>query len=59
MRSGPKVLNEVRKACAWYAKGLHGCNALRLRVWDAPDIDAAAALVEAYFEEMLSWSVAA
>jgi tRNA-dihydrouridine synthase len=53
MRTGPKVINEVRKACAWYAKGLHGCNALRLRVWDAPDIDAAAALVEEFFADLL------
>jgi nifR3 family TIM-barrel protein len=54
LRDGPRVLNEVRKACAWYAKGLHGCNALRLKVWDAPDVDAAAAHVEQYFSEMLA-----
>jgi nifR3 family TIM-barrel protein len=24
---------ELRKACAWYAKGLHGANALRQSVW--------------------------
>jgi nifR3 family TIM-barrel protein len=53
-RTGPKLLNEVRKACAWYAKGLHGCNALRLRVWDAPDIDSAIAHVEEYFSDMVA-----
>jgi tRNA-dihydrouridine synthase B len=53
LRGGPKVLGEVRKACAWYAKGLWGCNALRLQVWDAPDVDAAAALVEAYFTALI------
>lgn len=52
LRTGPKVLNEIRKACAWYAKGLHGCNALRLRVWDAPDVDGAVALVEEYFDHL-------
>lgn len=37
LKSGPKVLHEVRKACAWYAKGLHGCNALRQRIWKISD----------------------
>jgi hypothetical protein len=32
LKSGPRTLHEVRKACAWYARGLYGCNALRLRV---------------------------
>jgi tRNA-dihydrouridine synthase B len=59
LRGGPKLLSEIRKACAWYAKGLHGCNALRLRVWEAPDVDAALALVEQYFTELLSFSAAA
>jgi tRNA-dihydrouridine synthase B len=54
LRTGPKILNEVRKACAWYAKGLYGCNALRLQVWEAPDVDAAAVLVEEYFANMLA-----
>jgi nifR3 family TIM-barrel protein len=48
-RDARRMLEDVRKACAWYAKGLHGCNALRMQVWEAPDIDGAAALVEEFF----------
>ena len=50
---GPRTLHEVRKACAWYARGLYGCNALRLRVWEAPDLAAARALVEDYFAQLI------
>lgn len=49
----PRTLHEVRKACAWYARGLYGCNALRLKVWEAPDLRAARALVEDYFAQLL------
>jgi nifR3 family TIM-barrel protein len=52
LRDGPRVLGEIRKACAWYAKGLFGCNALRLAVWEAPDVDAALALVEQFFHDL-------
>ena len=53
LKSGPRTLHEVRKACAWYARGLYGCNALRLRVWDAPDLASARALVEDYFTQLV------
>jgi nifR3 family TIM-barrel protein len=53
LRNGPRTLHEVRKACAWYARGLYGCNALRLRVWEAPDLAAARALVEEYFAQLI------
>jgi len=53
LKSGPRTLHEVRKACAWYAKGLHGCNALRLRVWETPDLAAARTLVEEYFAQLI------
>lgn len=53
LKSGPRTLHEVRKACAWYARGLYGCNALRLRVWEAPDLAAARSLVEDYFSQLL------
>ena len=53
LKSGPRTLHEVRKACAWYARGLYGCNALRLRVWDAPDLHAARTLVEDYFAQLI------
>jgi tRNA-dihydrouridine synthase B len=54
LKSGPRTLHEVRKACAWYARGLYGCNRLRLEVWSAPDVDAAAGLSEAYFASLLA-----
>nr|HEX4314366.1 tRNA dihydrouridine synthase DusB [Kofleriaceae bacterium] len=53
LKSGPRTLHEVRKACAWYARGLYGCNALRLRVWEAPDLAAARTLVEDYFAQLI------
>ncbi len=53
LRPGPRTLHEVRKACAWYAKGLYGCNALRLKVWETPDLAGAKALVEDYFAQLL------
>jgi nifR3 family TIM-barrel protein len=52
-KDNKRILHEVRKSCAWYARGLYGCNALRLRVWDAPDIAAARALVEDYFVQLV------
>jgi tRNA-dihydrouridine synthase B len=39
-----RQVTELRKACAWYAKGLHGANSLRQHVWA---IDGAAAIVAA------------
>ena len=53
LKKGPRTLHEVRKACAWYARGLYGCNALRLRVWEAPDLAASRALVEDYFAQLI------
>jgi len=53
LRGGPRTLHEVRKACAWYARGLYGCNALRLRVWETPDLASARQLVEEYFAQLI------
>jgi tRNA-dihydrouridine synthase B len=53
LRGGPRTLHEVRKACAWYARGLYGCNALRLKVWETPDLASARALVEDYFAQLI------
>ena len=53
LKGGPRTLHEVRKACAWYARGLYGCNALRLRVWEAPDLETARALVDDYFAQLV------
>src|SRR3569623_799536 len=54
LRGGPRTLHEVRKACAWYARGLYGCNALRLRVWETPDLASARQLVEEYFTQLIA-----
>jgi nifR3 family TIM-barrel protein len=53
LKSGPRTLQEVRKACAWYARGLYGCNALRLRVWESTDLATARGLVEDYFAQLV------
>jgi nifR3 family TIM-barrel protein len=53
LKSGPRTLHEVRKACAWYARGLHGCNALRIQVWAESSLPGAIALVEAFFAQLL------
>jgi nifR3 family TIM-barrel protein len=53
LKAGPRVLHEIRKACAWYARGLYGCNKLRLDVWSAPDAAAAAATTEEYFARLI------
>src|SRR6478735_8660597 len=34
-------------------RGLYGCNQLRLRAWEAPDLAAARALVEGYFADLI------
>ena len=48
----PKQIHELRKACVWYAKGLHGANALRQRAWSIDDADALLAHAEEFFEEL-------
>jgi tRNA-dihydrouridine synthase B len=53
LKNGPRTLHEVRKACAWYARGLYGCNALRLRVWETKDLASSRALVEDYFTQLI------
>jgi len=53
LKSGPRVLHEVRKACAWYARGLYGCNRLRIAVWSAPDVPAVVAVAEQYFSDLI------
>ena len=45
LKSGPKLIHEIRKASAWYVKGLPGANALRQRVWTMRDPDQVVALV--------------
>jgi len=53
LRPGPRMLHEVRKACAWYARGLYGCNALRIKVWDTPTVEQLVLVVEDYFAQLI------
>ena len=53
LRGGPRTLHEVRKACAWYARGLYGCNALRVQVWATPTIERLVEVVEDFFTQLL------
>ncbi len=54
LKAGPRMLHEVRKACAWYARGLHGINPLRIAVWDAKSVADAANLVEIFFADLIA-----
>ena len=54
LKAGPKLLHEVRKASAWYAKGHHGCNALRQRIWKINEPEAVVDEVAAYFESLIA-----
>ena len=53
LKPGKRMLHEVRKACAWYARGLYGCNQLRLKVWATLDLAEARAHVEDYFAQLI------
>jgi nifR3 family TIM-barrel protein len=53
LKSGPKLIHELRKACAWYAKGLHGCNAFRQRCWQIKDPEELVAHAEQYFVSLM------
>jgi nifR3 family TIM-barrel protein len=50
--SGPGLIHELRKACAWYAKGLHGANAFRKRAWTTFDPDQLYADGLAFFQAL-------
>jgi tRNA-dihydrouridine synthase B len=52
LRRGPKLIHEVRKAAAWYAKGLHGANALRQAVWRMTSPDEVVQTVLAHLEQL-------
>jgi tRNA-dihydrouridine synthase B len=53
LKAGPKLIHELRKACAWYAKGLFGCNQLRQEIWKLDDPGAIMARAEAYLASLL------
>jgi len=48
-KPGPRLIHEVRKACAWYTKGLHGCNPLRQNIWNADEHEAAVREADQFF----------
>ncbi|HUS65500.1 MAG TPA: tRNA dihydrouridine synthase DusB [Kofleriaceae bacterium] len=52
LRRGPKLIHEVRKASAWYVKGLQGANQLRQRVWREERPEAAAGAVLDHLERL-------
>ena len=56
-KKGPKLLHEVRKAVAWYAKGLRGCNNLRKKVWKLERVEEVIQSTEDYFVSMLATHV--
>lgn len=45
---------ELRKACAWYAKGLAGANGLRQSVWALTDADAIVQTGRAFFADLVA-----
>lgn len=53
LKSGPKLIHEVRKACAWYTKGLFGGNQLRKTVWTIASVDEAREAAETFFAQVL------
>ena len=54
LKKGAKLFHEIRKACAWYAKGLHGCNAFRQRAWQIVDADELVDEAVSYFQTLLN-----
>jgi nifR3 family TIM-barrel protein len=50
LKAGPRLIHELRKAVAWYAKGLPGCNGLRQAVWKMSDPEAVVREAQTYFE---------
>ncbi len=59
LKQGAKLVHEVRKAAAWYAKGYRGCNSLRQRIWKLESAEQVLAEVSAYFEDLMSSGSAA
>lgn len=53
LRSGPKVIHELRKACAWYARGLQGIDPFRRKVWQLPSPEQVIEAAEEFFAELL------
>jgi len=54
LKAGPRLIHEVRKACVWYTKGLHACNALRQRVWKIDASEEAIREVDGFFAAIVA-----
>jgi tRNA-dihydrouridine synthase B len=52
LKPGPKLIHELRKACAWYAKGQWGGNAFRKQAWSISCPDQLVAAGRAYFQSL-------
>jgi tRNA-dihydrouridine synthase len=50
LRAGPKMFQELRKAVAWYARELPGCNELRKEVWTIREPEAVVERALEFFE---------
>src|SRR5439155_11898709 len=48
-----RLINEIRKGCAWYSKGLPGCAAFRDRTQHLVDVDAVVREAEGFYEQQL------
>ena len=48
-----RLVNEIRKGCAWYSKGLPGCAAFRNRTQHMVDLDEVLGAAESFFVEQL------
>ena len=58
LKSGPKLIHEVRKASAWYAKNMFGANLLRQQIWQTKEPKAVLDLVLDHFGRVRSRSAA-
>jgi tRNA-dihydrouridine synthase len=54
LKAGPRVIHELRKACAWYGKGLPGSNVFRQTVWKTSTPEAVLEAGEAFFAHVMT-----
>jgi tRNA-dihydrouridine synthase len=52
LRPGPRLIHEVRKASAWYLKGLPGANSVRQAAWKAAGPQEAIAIVHQHLDAL-------
>jgi tRNA-dihydrouridine synthase len=49
LKSGAKLIHEMRKAAAWYARGMYGANNLRQKIWNISAPQSVLFAVEEHF----------